>query len=585
MSESRDAPDGLSCKACRYPVKQPHLSTLDAIALFFHETISPNAGGRQIGKPRSLKIISTPDGGETKDQKMKCALRWTGALLLLTIAASTVSAQAPLTVAESSGYKATSKHAEVVEYCERLAKLAPLVRLAELGVTTEGRKLPLVILADPPIAAPEEAVRSGKLIVFAMGNIHAGEVDGKEALLMLMRDLALARDKPLLKDLVLLFVPNFNADGGDRMDKNRPWQNGPTDVGIRPNAQGFDLNRDYIKLESPEVRALVRFFTRWDPAIIIDMHTTNGSHHNHTITYDSPRHPAFDARLVEFGHELMLPAVGKMLTKRSGYLTNYYGNFDKKKTIWEAAPALPRYGTQYVGFRHRIGILCESYVYASYRDRVLASRDFALSCFEYAAQNKQQLRKLLSDAEANAGKGKLALRGKEAPLKNITVIGVEGGKIAPPGTTKEYVVAYLGKCVATESVECPFAYLMPASYTKVRENLARHGIVVEELTADVELTVEVYRIDRIITAAKEFQNHKLVTVETTPRRMKQNVKTGTILVRCAQPLGTLAAYLLEPQSEDGLCAWNFFDEDLMQGADFPVLRLPAAVPLATRPAR
>ena len=163
-----------------------------------------------------------------------------------------------MTVAESSDYKATSKHAEVVEYCERLAKLSPLVRVAELGVTKEGRKLPLVILADPPIATPEEAARSGKLVVFAMGNIHAGEVDGKEALLMLMRDLALAKDRPLLKDLVLLFVPNFNADGGDRIDKNRPWQNGPDDVGIRANAQGFDLNRDYIKLESPEVRALVQ---------------------------------------------------------------------------------------------------------------------------------------------------------------------------------------------------------------------------------------------------------------------------------------------------------------------------------------
>jgi dipeptidyl-peptidase 4 len=418
--------------------------------------------------------------------------------------------------------------------------------------------------------------------VFAMGNIHAGEVDGKEALLMLMRDLALAKDRPLLKDLVILFVPNFNADGGDRFDKHRPWQNGPTDVGVRTNAQGFDLNRDYIKLESPEVRALVRFFARWDPAIIIDMHTTNGSYHNHTITYDSPRHPAFDRRLIEFGHEKMLPDVGKMLTQRTGYLTNYYGNFDKKKTAWEASPALPRYGTQYVGFRHRIGILCESYVYASYRDRVLSSRDFALCCFEYAAKNKDQLRKVLKDAEADAGKRKLALRGQEVPWKKITIVAVEGGKTAPPGDTKEYSVTYVGKCAATLSVERPFAYLLPASYVKVRENLAQHGIVVEKLTSDAELTVEAYRVDRIITAEKEFQKHKLMTVDATPRQMKITAKAGTFVVRCAQPLGTLAGYLLEPQSEDGLCAWNFFDEGLKQGADFPVLRLPVTVDLATR---
>jgi murein tripeptide amidase MpaA len=518
----------------------------------------------------------------TKDQNMT-ALQWVSAAVLSTFAPSPVSAQSLLTVAEKSDYQATSKHADVVEYCQRLARISPLVRLAELGVTAEGRKLPLVILADPPIATPEEAARSGKLVVFAMGNIHAGEVDGKEALLMLMRDLALARDRPLLKELVLIFVPNFNADGGDRFAKNRPWQNGPSEVGIRPNAQGFDLNRDYVKLESPEVRALVKFFTRWDPAITIDTHTTNGSYHQHTITYDSPRHPAHDANLVAFARDEMLPEIGKSLTRRNSYLANYYGNFDKKKTTWEAAPALPRYGTQYVGFRHRIGVLCESYVHASYRDRVLASRDFVLCCFEYAAQHKERIRKLLKDAEGRADKNKLALRQQVAPLKNITVLGIEGGKTAPPGTTRQYEVAYLAKCVATNSVKQPFAYLVPSSHLKVRENLRRHGIVVDQLTADAELAVEVYRIDRFIAAPKEFQKHRLMTVEVTPCSLNITARTGMLVVRCAQPLGTLAAYLLEPQAEDGLCAWNFFDESLKQGADYPIFRLPRAAALPTRP--
>ena len=110
----------------------------------------------------------------------------------------------------------------------------------------------------------------------------------------------------------------------------------------------------------------------------------------------------------------------------------------------------------------------------------------------------------------------------------------------------------------------------------------RHGIVIEELTADAELTVEAYRVDRITTEAKAFQNHKLVTVDVTSQQTKRTVKSGTIVVRSSQPLGTLAAYLLEPQSEDGLCAWNFFDESLKQGADYPVLRLPVAAALATR---
>jgi hypothetical protein len=515
---------------------------------------------------------------------MKTLWRSILAACLLSAWAPASRAQPLLTVAERSDYKATARHAEVVEYCERLAKLSPSIRLAELGVTHEGRKLPLVILADPPLATPEEAAKSGKLVVLALGNIHAGEVDGKEALLMLMRDLALAKERPLLKDLVLLFVPNFNADGGDRMAKtNRTHQNCPPEVGVRPNAQGFDLNRDYIKLESPELRALVRCFQHWDPALVVDTHTTNGSHHPYAITFDGPRHPACDQKLVDFTRDTLLPDLGQRLKKHSGYLANFYGNFAQGNKLWETYPAQPRYGAQYAGLRHRIGILCESYVYAPYRDRVLASRDFVLSCFEYAAQNKDALRRLLKDAEANSAKTKVALRHKQVPLgKEVTVMGIEGGKTAPPGKTKEYIVTYLGKCEATVSVTRPFAYLVPASFDKVAKNLKQHGIQLEEMSADAELELEVYRVNKITKATKAYQEHKLTTVEATARQEKRKVKAETLVVRTAQPLGTLAAFLLEPQSEDGLCAWNFFDAGLKEGSDYPVLRVPDAVPLKTR---
>jgi hypothetical protein len=503
---------------------------------------------------------------------------------VMVLAPSQARGQPLLTVAERSDYKATAKHAEVVEYCQELAKKSPLIRLAELGVTTEGRKLPLVILADPPIATPEEAVKSGKLVVFAMGNIHAGEVDGKEGLLMLMRDLALAKERPLLKDLVLLFVPNFNADGGDLLDKaNRKYQNGPPEVGTRENAQKFDLNRDYIKLESPEVRALVRFFNEWDPALIIDCHTTDGSRHNYTITYDGPRHPAAAAGLIDFTRDTMLPDLAVRLKKHSGYLANFYGNFDRTKTLWESYPAQPRYGTQYVGLRHRIGILCESYVYASYKDRVLASRDFVLANFEFAAQNQAAIRKVLKDAESNSSSAKLALRHKQVPLgKEMTIIGIEGANVAPPGTTKEYVVTYLGKCEPTLQVTRPFAFVVPASYTKAIETLQRHGIVLEVLKEDAEVQVEVYRVDKLATAGKVYQGHRAMTVETTARQDKRRLKAGDIVVRSNQALGTLAAFVLEPQSEDGLATWNFFDAGLMEGADYPVLRLPAKIDLKTQ---
>jgi hypothetical protein len=463
--------------------------------------------------------------------------------------------------------------------------------VAELGVSHESRKLPLLILADPPIASAEEAAKSKKLVVFAMGNIHAGEVDGKEALLMLARDLALAKERPLLKDLVLVFAPIFNADGNEKMAKNRPTQAGPENVGTRTNAQGLDLNRDFVKLESPEVRALVRFLNKWDPAVVIDCHTTNGSYHRYTLTYEGGRCPAGDARIVNYLRDEMLPEVSRRLEKRTGYKSYFYGNFSADHTRWETVPPTPRYGTHYVGLRNRLAILSESYTYAPFKDRVLASRGFVLSICEYAAEHREKIRKLLEDArESNIRAGKELKETDTIVLQQKAIsVGrphslpgyveeVKDGKRVATDKPKEYEVQYTGGTEATLSVRRPYAYLFPASLSKVVENLHRHGIEVEELREAVELDVEAYKIEKI-TKSPAFQKHQPIALQTKVRKESRRIAARTILVRTSQPLGALAAYLLEPQSADGVTTWNFFDDILAEGKDFPVLRLPAVVAL------
>jgi dipeptidyl aminopeptidase/acylaminoacyl peptidase len=520
-----------------------------------------------------------------------------GLPLLLPVPAS---ADEPLqTVAEKSNFKATARHAEVVQFCERLAKLSPLVRLGELGTSSEGRKLPLIILADPPVATPAEAARSGKLVVYAQGNIHAGEVDAKEALLMLARDLATAPEHPLLKDLIIVIAPIFNADGNERMAKtNRPGQKGPEEgMGIRANAQGFDLNRDFVKLESPEARALVRFCNRWDPAIVIDGHTTNGSHHRYTITYEGPRVPAGDANVIAFTQDKLFPDVTRRLDKY-GYKSFYYGNFSRDRTLWETVPPTPRYGTLYVGLRNRIGILSESYSYASYRDRILATRDFVRSILEYAAAHKDEIRRTLADARAatiRAGReprpdDRVALRSRVAPLGgDVQLLGfveeVKDGRRTATDKPQEYRVRYMGRSEPTYAVRRPYAYLFPPIYAKVVENLQRHGVEVEELREDIDLDVEVYRITKLVKENRTFQKHQAVSTEAESRGEARRVTAGSILVRTGQALGDLVVYLLEPQSEDGLVTWNYFDEALAEGKDFPVLRLPHPTPLTASPVR
>jgi dipeptidyl aminopeptidase/acylaminoacyl peptidase len=508
--------------------------------------------------------------------------RRTVALLALLVVTLPVGAQQPLTVAEKSEFKATARHAEVMDFCQELAKLSPVVRLSELGTSAQGRKLPLLILADPPVATPAQASARGRPIVLALGNIHGGEVDGKEALLMLARDLA-TRERARLKDLVVLIAPLINADGGEKIDRaNRPEQNGPADgVGERANAQGFDLNRDYIKLETPEVRAVVRAIRQWDPALIIDTHTTNGSFHRYTITYDGPRNPAVEPELVKGVRAGLLPDVGRRLEKATGDRSFFYGNFVKGHTLWEPYPALPRYGTQYAGLRHRLGILVESYSYAPYKDRILATRAFVRGCLDYAAEHREGIRKFLA-----AGKppDKIALRHKLAPLpKPVSLLGFveekKDGKRVSTGRPHTYEVEHLGLTEATLTVPRPYAYLLPAKYHTAVEILQRHGITLEELREDIELDVEAYRIDQIVRAPKQYQKHHLVSVQVTPRAESRMVRAGTVLVKTAQPLGTLAAYMLEPQAEDGLCTWNVFDAGLKEGQDFPVLRLPGREPI------
>lgn len=508
------------------------------------------------------------------------------AVLLTTLAP----AAPPLTVAESSGYKATSRHADVVKFREQLAKESKLVRLADLGKSHEGRRLPLVILADPPVATAAEAAKSGKLIVFAMGNIHAGEVDGKEALLILARDLATAKDTSILKQIVIVFCPLFNADGNEKIAKaNRTHQTGPDEgVGVRVNAQGFDLNRDFVKLETPEVRALVRFLNEWNPAVVIDCHTTNGSYHRYTLTYEGGRCPAGDGKVIAFTRDELLPEVTRRMEQQTGYKSTFYGNFSRDRKEWQTVPPTPRYGTQYAGLRGGVAVLSESYVYAPYKDRVLASRAFVKNILDFAAENREKIAKLLKEARAT-NPDKIPLRFDPAPQGRPTeILGfveeVKDGRRVSTGKPKSYEVIYTGGAKPTVEVTRPYGYLYPTSFAKVTETLQRHGVVVDELREDIDLDVEAYRV-KSVAQAHDFQKHQLVSLQVELRKESRRVPAGTILVRTAQPLGRLAVFLLEPQSMDGLATWNFFDSGLTPGTDYPVVRLMPKTPLTSRRAR
>jgi dipeptidyl aminopeptidase/acylaminoacyl peptidase len=504
----------------------------------------------------------------------------------------------PLTVAEKSNYKATSRFQEVVDFCNQLTKISSLIRQTTLGTTTEGRKLPMLVIADPPVATPEEARKSGKLVIYLQGNIHAGEVDAKEAVLMIAREIATQPHPALLKDLILLVVPIFNADGNERFSRtNRPGQLGPEEgMGVRTNAQGFDLNRDFVKLESPEVRALVRCINQWDPAVVIDGHTTDGSFHRYVITYEGPRCLAGDADIIKYTRDVLFPEVGKKLEKATGFHSFFYGNFSRNKEGWETVPGTPRYGIHYVGLHNRIGILSESYSYASYKDRIIGGREFFRAIFEYCAEHKKEILAMLEKARADtvqAGKDlkpadKVAVRQKSLPMAKQTKLeGYEDGpsRRQRGEKPKDYLLYYYGLEEPVISVRRPGVYLIKPGFDKAIDALQRHGVEVEVLREDVNLDAEAYKVAKINRQERAFQGHRIVGLDVTSTTGDRKIPAGTFVVKTAQPLGDLAVYLLEPQCEDGLAAWNFFDAGLEEGSEYPVLRVNTTPALLTTKAR
>lgn len=510
-------------------------------------------------------------------------------LPLLVSQAPVADAESLRTIAESSEYRATSRHAEVVSLCRAIAESSPNAFYTELGKSAEGRPLPLLILADPGIKSPDEAARSGKVVVLAVGGLHGGEVCGKEALLMLARDLAAEPHPEILQNTIVAIAPLLNPDGNERISPdNRPKQNGPEEgVGQRGNARGLDLNHDFVKLQAPETRAVVRFFNAWKPHLYIDARATNGSRHRYAITYEGPRNPSGDSALIDFARSRFLPEAAAAFKKATGLESYYYGTFSPDHAQWTSFPAEGRYGTNYFGLRNRLSVLSEAYAYAPFKTRVLATRDFVRECLIVAATHKDEIRKLAEEADKRTVEAgtkpnaddRVPLRFEPKALENPKpILGFatkeENGRIVPTDEPQDYPAIVMNNFAPTESAARPFAYLIPPENREAVETLQRHGVDVQELREDLDLDLEIYRIDEVNKPEpKTWDRQDVVDLRVSPRTEARRVAAGTRVVKTAQPLGALAVYLLEPRSEDGLATWRLLG-DLKPEDDFPVLRLP-----------
>ncbi|MFN9718264.1 MAG: M14 family metallopeptidase [Planctomycetota bacterium] len=492
-----------------------------------------------------------------------------------------------LTVAEATDYEATSLSSDVNRFLQTCAERADHVRHFEAGRTSLRQPIVGAVFASPMVEAPPS---DGRLVIMLLGNIHSGECDGKEALLMLARELTLNAQHPWLKRVVFVMVPNYNADGNDRISlDNRPGQVGPIrGMGTRETADGFDLNRDFMKLETAEAKALVRLIDRWNPHLFIDCHTTNGSIHRYPLTYDVPHNPAVPESLRSFLRDRMMPGITVGM-KESGYDTFYYGNFRAHHTRWESFGFEPRYSTEYVGLRGRIAILSESYSYADYKTRVLVSREFVRQCVERAIAHANEISKLLATIGAEASQETdaafptpIPLDAEMVPFRDkVTVLGRDPETKEP----RDYEVEFWSNFISRREAALPFAYILPSPESAVLENLRNHGLHLEVLDQPTHTEVTVRTIQTLTRDSREFQKHKMVRLETQDHREIRELPKGTVIVKTTQPLARLAAWLLEPESSDGLVAWNFFDSKIEEGSEYPVFTLTKRITLPTTAVR
>ncbi len=500
-----------------------------------------------------------------------------------------VSPHSPMTIAERSNYLATARGTEVEAFLEQLNRTSPFAKMIEVGQTHEGRSLwGLVVAKDLRISLPLPA-DDPRLVILMIGGIHSGECDSKEALLALARDTVQGKHNGWLDNAVLIFLPNFNADGNERVGPmHRPGQEGPAlGMGIRENAFGQDLNRDFVKLDTNEVRSLVRLIDSWQVDVFFDAHTTNGSLHRYDMTYDIPHNPAVNPEMIGWLKDKMLPAVSDKMVQRGSPIFPY-GNFNREHTVWESYGYEPRYSTEYVGLRGKIGILVESYSYASYQRRIEVSYSFIEECLNYLTANTQAVRTLVRKPQPSAPQ-KVAIQGVIEPgEERAKVAGYrwpektsDGSEFPSPKDRHrieelqqtEYDVRLANKAKVKLEVDAPIAYHIPKEYSWLASRVRLHGIPMIEVAGQVTAQVEQYRIeDR--KELSEFQFRKISKLNVASEKSEKQLNSGW-LVLTDNPLGTLATYILEPHSDESLATWGFLDPALQPGSWYPISRCVA----------
>ncbi len=529
----------------------------------------------------------------------------------MTIKAQSESKNVPqdwLTYAEKTDYQKTPRYSETVAYSEKLAKSSDKIVYQSFGKSGEGRDLPLLIAADGKTFTPDAARKKGKAIVLIQACIHAGESDGKDAGLALLRDIAITKTRAdLLKDVVILFVPIYNVDGHENFNAyNRINQNGPDEMGFRATTAGLNLNRDYMKADAPETRAWLQLWNEWKPDFFIDCHVTDGADFQYNVTYEFAHFEEVSPEIKNWMFEHFDKNVVPKVESEGNLLTHYieFAGRDVSKGV-ATFIATPRFATGYVPLRNRAGLLIETHMLKSYKSRVRGTYDVLRYTIEEIVQNKNSLFEVNRKADSETvERGKTFDANRQFPLRIETTDksvpfafkGVEykvedsdisGAKRIIYGTKPlDLTIPKFDEGKISLGVAPPLYYIVPPQWKDAIDVLQAHGIQFGRLTKPLQIEVESYRFTDVKFAPASFENRVTVSFKTVPIKETRVFPANSIIVPTAQEEANVAIHLLEPNSTDSFVYWGFFNAIFEQKeyAEGYVLEKLAREMLAKNPA-
>lgn len=492
-----------------------------------------------------------------------------------------------LTRPELSVYQETSTYADVMAFIKAVKGDSPNITQISMGTSKEGKDIPVLVLAEPRISTPAQAKASGKPVIYVQGNIHSGEVEGKEAVQILMREILHGDKKYLLKNQIILFAPIYNTDSNDKMQAGRrpSQEDSPKEVGIRANSEGWDLNRDGMKMEAVETKGLFKnIIVPWDPALFVDLHTTNGTWHGYSLTWAPSYHTAGEKAPYDFTWDRILPEVTQKVKDGYGVHLGPYGYYYLRQEGWPVKSIAtynhhPRYLVNQFGLRNRMAILSEAFAHERLYQRINSTYAFVSEILEFTNQNGKEMMAINAKAEADAirfileqgGKASKGVRFEKVALEepidkyrtyNYTSYTDEKGEVAylrkPEIIELDDIVNY-SAFAATKTAIVPKGYIIPAEFENIAQHLMGHGVEVTRLKKSVRVKGEAYQATAQTKGRRKFEGHNMVTIEGAFEADSRKFKAGDYMVDLAQPLANLIFYMLEPESDDGLVTWNFFD--------------------------